>query len=324
MSRNYKCNAKSFVKITQHNYSENKSAKITRTSPAHFCGDCSKARSANDILSVYSMDTNWRSVCVVLWLVTGTRCSTPTQPGGMMSTQLRWPTCLHIGYTQIISGANCKGSIEDIDCCTVPHYEDTLQPEMNVLVSPCTNITGSTDCSWYEDCLEARYPCFGTEHDYAIAFGLKFCKLFNKYRSQFTQNGQKWVDSVTKCLQMSLIPFLQQPSPPSHIATCAHIKRVAFESHSSCYLKPGPSQPSVCDLPAADWVVGSYVVSDNLDWSIYYETISQSYEVVKGCGVGGLVKTSMGGIVMALSFCRRLCETVYYNIVHFLTSLHYS
>ena len=40
-----------------------------------------------------SMDSNWRHVCVVLWLVTGTWCSTPTQPGGdMTSTPLRWPT----------------------------------------------------------------------------------------------------------------------------------------------------------------------------------------------------------------------------------------
>ncbi len=258
---------------------------------------------------------------MVLWLVTGTWCSIPTQPGGdMMSTPvtpLRWPTCLHIGYTQIISCANCEGSIGDADCCTLSHHEDSLQSKVDV--SPCTNIlTGSsTNCSWYEDCLEARYPCFGTEHDYAIAFGLKFCKLFSKYRSQFTQNGQKWVDSVTKCLQLSLIPFLQQPS--SHARTCAHIKNVAFESHSSCYLNPGPSQPSVCDLPAADWVVGSYVVSDNLDGSIYYETISQSYEVVNGCGVGGLVKTIVGSIVMALSLCRHLCGTVYYKFVHLLT-----
>lgn len=162
----------------------------------------------------------------------------------------------------------------------------------------CVHITG-TECSWYQDCLERNQPCTGTEHGYAIEFGLKFCRLFEQYHSQFSLVGQEWVEGVTKCLQFALIPFLETFT--SNATMCAAIKREAFSSHSRCYLDPGPNVPSVCDISVTDWAVGSYLVANNLDSLVYYEIISQSYELMTGCGVQCVVHVCVSVVVLLVS-----------------------
>ncbi|CAC5406492.1 unnamed protein product [Mytilus coruscus] len=67
------------------------------------------------------------------------------------------------------------------------------------LPSRCYSPSGS-DCSWYQDCLENKCKCNGTEDDYAVAFATKFCNLYSQSYQDFSQEGQQWIDAVRKCL----------------------------------------------------------------------------------------------------------------------------
>ncbi|ESO83701.1 hypothetical protein LOTGIDRAFT_80976, partial [Lottia gigantea] len=88
-------------------------------------------------------------------------------------------------------------------------------------------------CDWYLECLHKKYPCSETGDDYALTYATKFCKLYEKHHSAFSKAVQKWVDSVRKCLQVSLVPYIR----PYSDLSCAELMKVVFDSHVPCYVK---------------------------------------------------------------------------------------
>lgn len=118
----------------------------------------------------------------------------------------------------------------------------------------CANPSGS-DCSWYRKCLERRYPCSGKEHDYAIAFGEKYCNRFGKEYDSFNGESRRWIDATRKCLQQELAPILRENL--SKEKRCQEIYDRAFASHINCYVQPeSGSDLSVCNLSETGKIFG--------------------------------------------------------------------
>ncbi len=142
--------------------------------------------------------------------------------------QYQWATCLTHDYIQLTSNQRhiCRnyatmcwyqcqleihhqenGPVFDDCACspgdTIPTSDDT----MPTLALECYSPSGD-DCNWYRDCLEACYPCEGTEDGYAIEFAKKFCDLYTERLSEFSSQGIMWIDGVRKCLQVVLVPSL--------------------------------------------------------------------------------------------------------------------
>ncbi len=216
-------------------------------------------------------------------------------------SQYQWATCLTHDYIQLKSNQRhiCRnyatmcwyqcqleihhqenGPVFD-DCACSPG--DTIP--ISTLARECYSPSGD-DCNWYRDCLEARYPCEGTEDGYAIEFAKKFCDLYTESLSKFSSQGIMWIDGVRKCLQVVLVPFLREFVRP----TCADIKQKAFDSHSRCYLEPGLGVPSICDLSIYD-LCASFCTVNCISGSSAFimekiETGKQMLDVILGCDRG--------------------------------------
>ncbi|XP_045174254.2 uncharacterized protein LOC123535605 [Mercenaria mercenaria] len=156
----------------------------------------------------------------------------------------------------------------------------TTQPTVVTSAIPdwCFSPSG-TECSWYRDCLEKRYPCEEQGSSYALDYAEKFCNLYQIHYSEFNYKGQQWIDAVRKCLQVKLVPILR----PFVKATCEGIKQTAFDSHSGCYLHPDEGKPSICDIGFANWArvfwtVKSAVIQDAR------VAFKQMLDVVQACG----------------------------------------
>ncbi|KAJ7388471.1 hypothetical protein OS493_037381 [Desmophyllum pertusum] len=127
----------------------------------------------------------------------------------------------------------------------------------------CDSPSGDS-CDWYRNCLEKKYPCEPSSNAYAIRYAEKFCRSFDKRRAKFSPDGQKWMDGVRKCLQVSLVPLLRPWANP----TCKGIREKAFASHIPCYLNPDKDVPSICDLDCLEyykifWTIkGSFIKLD--------------------------------------------------------------
>ena len=140
---------------------------------------------------------------------------------------------------------------------------DQRDPDQD-LPSECYSPDGNS-CSWYRDCLERKYPCQGTEADYAVRFAEKYCNLYsNDYRS-YSTNAQLWVDTVRKCLQVELVPYIRD----YHQLTCPQLKEAAFDSHSPCYVDSG-----MCQLSCDDWL--------RVFWTIKGSFVEEPWESLKG------------------------------------------
>ena len=166
---------------------------------------------------------------------------------------------------QFVSG---EGSLSDI-------------PSIGSSISPQCYTPSGTDCSWYADCLEAKFPCRGTGAGYAIEYGTKFCKLYNRNMDMFSSAGLRWVSAARKCLQVSLAPLLNQSTAP----TCSEIRRTAFNSHAPCYVKPdNHGAPSVCDLPLSDYFSVLWTIkSAFLERVTATELLSAGLDVFRNC-----------------------------------------
>lgn len=225
----------------------------------------------------------------------------------------QWATCLtasyvrRLGYNCAISTASAcwfqcqlelfgggSGEVYE-DCrCSSSSVPPTLNEDMPTLSPECFS-PGGIDCNWYRDCLEERYPCQGTEDDYAIMYAERYCNLFIDSYNDFSASGQMWVDGVRKCLQVALVPLLR----PWLSKTCAEISQRAFDSHPDCYLNPGSGAPSICDLPCTDAWTAFYVVNIVGDafTSAPLETGLQMLRVIKGCfgttGCTGIATTTL-------------------------------
>ena len=101
-----------------------------------------------------------------------------------------WFQCMMETYSSL--GPNIIGK-----CSCKPGDSPT-----NLAPPFCQSPSGS-DCNWYKDCLEATYPCSGTDASYAVDFGEKFCRLYNDNYDWLSSTGRRWVDAARRCLQVS-------------------------------------------------------------------------------------------------------------------------
>ena len=121
-------------------------------------------------------------------------------------------------------------------------------PSLNACAAPL-----SRNCAFYAQCLDKAAGC--GELGYALGFGEKYCNGFR--RTEFSEKGTAWVDSVMICLQRSLVPTVQSATngyrnasrAPSTTQVCQATLDKAFASHPGCYTQP---EASICFLGPAD------------------------------------------------------------------------
>ena len=87
---------------------------------------------------------------------------------------------------------------------------------------------------------------------------------------------------------MSLVNLLGVPN-----IKCQELQRKAFASHTPCYLNPGPSIPSVCELHCGEyfkifWTIKAAFVSS----SSAGPTFKALWHVSNGCGFSWALKTA--------------------------------
>lgn len=218
-------------------------------------------------------------------------------------SEYQWATCLTDDYIMRASDQRhlcldrtatqcwyqCMLELNDLE--QGPVYEDcSCSPnEMPMTVAPtddlpphCYSPEGN-DCHWYRECLEARYPCEGSNAGYAIEYAEKFCNLYSENYNDFTTSGRAWVDGVRKCLQVALVPFLRPFVAAKK--TCSDLRTEAFDSHPDCYINPASDTPGICQLPCSDVVKSFWIVSfeGGALTSAPAETAQQMLSVMVGC-----------------------------------------
>ncbi|OWF47952.1 hypothetical protein KP79_PYT17968 [Mizuhopecten yessoensis] len=243
------------------------------------------------------------ALCEVTTTVSG-RCSAYDGLGDTECLKLghydgyQWATCLTDTYIEAKSHQTkgCQDNsyycyyqcmCEVYDDCDGPNVRDLCSCDPNTAVanhntqsltplpSRCFSPSG-TDCSWYKDCLQKRYPCPGSSASNALTLAKNFCDLYNDYQSSFSVDGQAWIATVRKCLQIELVTLLRPWE--SLTVTCASIKDVAFASHSKCY----SSLPGFCSLSFSDqmrifWTIkGGFV-------DAFVDTMKSFWELMSGC-----------------------------------------
>ena len=141
-----------------------------------------------------------------------------------------------------------------------------------------------TDCYWYRNCLEKKYPCEASGNGYALTYAEKFCNLYSTRSSYFTGQGRNWINAVRKCLQVALVPLIRPWESPS----CDDIRQKAFESHTPCYLEPFPNEPSICDLDCRDWAQVFWTIKGGFT-DAFVESLKGTVQVMLGCGTNFLL-----------------------------------
>ena len=123
-----------------------------------------------------------------------------------------------------------------------------------------------------------KYKCSQTNVDYGITYAKHFCEKYNQNYNNFTDKGKQWVDGVRKCLQVSLVFTLR----PWNNLSCSDIKKIAFNSHSPCYIKPDSSAPSICYLNPKDWALVFVTIKEAYS-SEFWESLKGFFSVSLGC-----------------------------------------
>ncbi len=121
-------------------------------------------------------------------------------------------------------------------------------PRLAACAEPITR-----NCAHYAQCVDAAIAC--GENGYALGFGERYCNAFR--RTDFSEKGVAWVDSVMLCLQRALVPeveaatqgFAHANRAPAPAATCSALLDTAFATHPACYTQP---EASICFLPPSD------------------------------------------------------------------------
>jgi hypothetical protein len=211
----------------------------------------------------------------------------------------QWASCVTTDYIEHLSSVrgqnhSCPGKTSTQ--CFYPCMREFHNINKGVILSPCncsgpeaplSDSLGSAfgcyspegdSCDWYKHCLHARYNCTKTGYEYANSYGKKFCDRFGKWYSEFGILTRSWIDEVRQCLQVKLVPYLR----PWVMATCREIHKIAFGTHTGCYLSPAIGAPSVCQLPCGDLWKVFRLVSGAL-FSGPFETSRQMFQVAAGC-----------------------------------------
>ena len=192
-----------------------------------------------------------------------------------------WYQCMLEVY-----GKNSGSVTQDCSCKDVSSTANPFTSSPTTHLPPDCYSPAGDSCDWYRNCLEKKYPCEDTSNAYAIRYAEKFCRLYSKRYFLFSADGQKWVDAVRKCLQVSLVPLLR----PWYQPTCQEIRKKAFLSHTPCYLKPDKDVPSICDLDCSDyfkifWTIkGSFTQLDTA-----WESIKGMWNIGDKCGVASQI-----------------------------------
>ena len=245
-----------------------------------------------------------------IYSVLGSSCNRNVGPSGTIectrikryNNEYQWATCLTDTYIEAKSSGRhvcedesatfcyyqCMLEIYDVnsgpvdkECCACQYGEKYTQSDLT-LPSECYSPSG-TNCGWYENCLERKYQCRGTEDDYAMEFATKFCNLYNENFAKFSVEGQTWIDAVRKCLHVSLVPIIR----PWCSKSCKEVKQIAFASHVPCYVLPNKQDPSIsmCNLGFIDRLKVFWTIKSSLVMSV------------------GSSLEAMNGIVMTMSEC---------------------
>ena len=130
----------------------------------------------------------------------------------------QWATCLTSAYIKQRSAGEYSCGDSTVIYCWAQCMLETDQPmgpavtgkrsckpgdsPTNLAPPFCQSPTGN-DCNWYKDCLEATYPCSGTDVSYAVDFGDKYCRLYSDNYAMLSPTGLRWLDATRKCLQVS-------------------------------------------------------------------------------------------------------------------------
>ena len=206
-----------------------------------------------------------------------------------------WYQCMIYGVEEGRVNSDCSG-------CTPG---DMLPNNLSRLAEECYSPRGD-DCGWYENCLERRYPCHGTDDGYAIEYAQKFCNLYSDNYNDFSPVGRQWVDAVRQCLQVALVPSLRLWVTN----TCAQIRDHAFATHSGCYTGV---TPSMCELGCADiwraFVIVNFPNGDFTEGALYTSpvaTITQMLSVMRQCytneELSGCVKNLLTALEISVLF----------------------
>lgn len=141
---------------------------------------------------------------------------------------------------------------------------------------PACLSTKSPTCDLYSDCFNRQCNCAGSEHEYFLSYGKKYCEAFLQDHG-LSERGKAWRDSTLRCLQESIVPIL--PSDGSQPCDCEAVATKAYVSHVACYTQP---TNSICDLPLSDWLnIGS---TAGLPGGIWKSKISsQMFAVMRAC-----------------------------------------
>ncbi|CAF1035040.1 unnamed protein product [Adineta steineri] len=123
-------------------------------------------------------------------------------------------------------------------------------------------------CLFYTNCMEAKTAC--SSDGYALGYGLKYCTKFDHSANSFSSKGQTWLYSAMNCLQKALISPLKNCEK-----NCQTLKKIAFDSHPSCYVDNG-----VCELPPMDWLMLLPIINEDL-WTI--DGFKQAIKTVPQC-----------------------------------------
>ncbi|XP_060565644.1 uncharacterized protein LOC132724720, partial [Ruditapes philippinarum] len=214
----------------------------------------------------------------------------------------------------LIPSFNFLGPVyEDCACGRdAPKNVTTQRPVVTAAIPNWCFSPSGTDCSWYKDCLEKRYPCKEHGNSYALDYAEKFCNLYQDHYEEFNNIGQEWIDAVRKCLQVKLVPILR----PFVMATCESIRQQAFESHSGCYLHPDVGKPSICDIGGVNWARIFWTVKSALIQDAT-ATLKQMLDVVEACG-SDILSTGMEKIQMIF---RQTTEIVLSDLNQFAESI---
>lgn len=136
--------------------------------------------------------------------------------------------------------------------------------------------TSSPSCALYTDCFNRQCNCAGSEHEYFLSYGKKYCEAFMQ-ESGLSERGKAWRDSTLRCLQESIVPSL--PFDSGQACNCEAIESKAFVSHVACYTQP---TNSMCDLPLSDWF--NIANAANLPGGIFSTKIrKQMIDVMRIC-----------------------------------------
>lgn len=238
-------------------------------------------------------------------------CDRILGPGGAMHCiqvdgydKLQWGTCLTNEYLdrkskglhecveknstycwyQCMIEVHNKESGNVTDDCECSPTEPT---DINTTLSHACFSPNGTECTWYRECLERKFPCREASDEYIIAYEEKMCNLYGQKVNTLSAQGARWLDATRRCLLVNIVPLLRPFE--SDGVTCSVIKSEALQTHAQCYLIPYSTAPSLCDLSASDFWTIFWGMRGQFS-SYFIESMLGLIKVGKTCGTTSILQ----------------------------------